>query len=269
MVRNGEGLTNLTLMRTLYWVFTLVLIAVGYGNMPLSMQLKQGFPENTVIGKMCLHMDFLFSKESFKSRLLGFAFPFLWLMYGYLWPKRVNRYISGQFLNQTTFSGLGGKYRRNIFTYAETLSYNSYWCCFIMLENSLLIVLEQYSEHISKEVRYNLHNIMCILFIDIFHGFYLPLKHIHTCHSHFSSSREEHNAAQIIKRFYVREPEIVPRRDHISSSHTICSITQQERNYDLEQENIRGRRSRSNKQNSLHHMAPIWETENEMPSVCD
>ena len=95
MVRNGEGLTNLTLMRTLYWVFTLVLIAVGYGNMPLSMQLKQGFPENTVIGKMCLHMDFLFSKESFKSRLLGFAFPFLWLMYGYLWLKRANQYISG------------------------------------------------------------------------------------------------------------------------------------------------------------------------------
>ena len=258
---SGEGLTNLPLMKTLYWIFAFVLIAVGYGNMPLSKQLKQGFPENTVIGKMCLQIEDIYSKESFKSRILGFIFPFLNLIFAFWWQTRSYRYISGQFLNQTTFSGLGGKHRRNIFTFVENLSYNSNWCLFIILENFLLIVLEQYSEHISKEVRYNLHNIMCIIFIDVFHGFYLPLKHMHTCCNHFSSSRETKNIAAQIRSFYVRDPEIVPRRDHLNFSQT-----KQKRFHIIEQEN----RRRLNNQNlTLHNLAPIGEAENGMPTVSD
>ena len=258
---NGEGLTNLPLMKTLYWLFALVLIAVGYGNMPLSKQLKQGFPENTVIGKMCLQIEDIFSEESFKSRILGFIFPFLNLIFAYWWQNRSYRYISKQFLNQTTFSGLGGKYRRNIFTFEENLSYNSNWCLFIMVENSLLIVLEQYSEHISKEVRYNLHNIMCIVFIDLFHGLYLPLKHMHACQNHFSSSRKTCKNTTQITKFYVRDPEIVPKRDHHNTSITISSTTKKE--------NRRRRKGFKRKNVQPYNMALMDEIENKMPSVCD
>ena len=231
LVRDGSA--NLRLMRILYWVFTLVLIAVGYGNMPLSMQFKPGFPENTVMGKICLNIDFIDSKESVKPRLLGFAFPFLWLMYGYLWPRRVYSYINGQNLNQNSFSAYGGKYRRNIFTYKETLSYNSYWCFFIILENTILIVMEVYSQHISKEARFIIHHLFCFIFIDIFHGLYLPLKHITSCRDHFSSQRQPHS----VTHFYVRDPELVPRRDHtqyqISRSGSIsvgsCSLRTDQR----------------------------------------
>ena len=202
-----NGSVNLSLMRTLYWLFTFVLIAVGYGNMPLSVQLKDGFPRNTVIGKICLDEDFSYSKESVKARLMGFAFPFLWLMYGYLWSRRVYNYISGQNLNQSSFSAYRGKYRRNIFTYAETLSYNSYWCLFIITENFLLFILEIYSQDISKDLKYFLHNSFCTVFIDIFHGLFLPLKYLSSSHNYFSSSREERNPS-----FYVRDPELIPRR---------------------------------------------------------
>ena len=53
----SHGSANLKLLKILYWVITLAFIAVAYGNMPLSKQLKPGFPENTVIGKICLKRD--------------------------------------------------------------------------------------------------------------------------------------------------------------------------------------------------------------------
>ena len=101
-----DGSEKLRLLKILYWIFTLVLIAVAYGNMPLSMQFRPGFPENTVIGKICLKQEVLYSKESIKARLNGFAFPFLWLMYGYLWPRKVFKHIGGQNLNEIHFPPL-------------------------------------------------------------------------------------------------------------------------------------------------------------------
>ena len=65
----SKGSDTLKLMKNLFWMFTLVLIAVGYGNMPLAMQLKPGFPANTVIGKI------LFKREC-KSKVAWICFPF-------------------------------------------------------------------------------------------------------------------------------------------------------------------------------------------------
>ena len=211
----SHGDTNLKLMRVLFWVFTVGLVAISYGNMPLSKQFKPGFPENTVIGQICMKNEILYSKESIKTRMIGFVFPLLNLFWGYLWNKQILKYINGQCLNRTTFSAFGGKYRRNIFTYAEALNYNSCWCIFIIVENTLLIGLEVYSEKVSQEVSYALHHLLCFLFIDIFHGIYLPFKHLKTSRDHFySSQRTENNKLQNAS-CYVRTSKIEPRRDFV------------------------------------------------------
>ena len=211
----SHGDTNLKLMRVLFWVFTLGLVAISYGNMPLSKQFKPGFPENTVIGQICMKNDVLYSKESIKSRLIGFVFPLLNLFWGFWGYRKILKYINGQCLNKNTFSAFGGKYRRNIFTYAEALNYNSCWCIFIIVENALLIGLEVYSEKVSQEVSYALHHLLCFLFIDIFHGIYLPFKHLKTSRDHFySSQRAENDKLQNASR-YDRISKIMPRRDFV------------------------------------------------------
>ena len=179
--------------------------------MPLSRQLKPGFPGNTVVGMVCLKKEIQYYKESIQARMIGFAFPVGILVAICSWRRKVVKYINGQCLNKNTFSAFGGKYRRNIFTYAQTWNYNLCWCIFIILENMLLIGLELHSEEVNQEVSYYAHHIMCVIFIDTFHGIYLPLKHINSSRDLFQ------NIKQKKANFYVRVPEMVPRRDIVET----------------------------------------------------
>ena len=192
---------------------TLTLISVAYGNMPLSKQFKHGFPENTVIGKICMKQELHRSKESVNARLIGFAFPFLHLFAVGLFSRKVRIFVDGQCLNKNTFSAFGGKNRRNVFTYLETFQYNCLWAAFIIVENLLLLFLEVYSENISEDVRYALYHVPCFLFIDIFHGLYLPLKYLISSRDQFPILWSKEDRLEQNSKFYVRSPEIVPRRD--------------------------------------------------------
>jgi hypothetical protein len=207
----SRGSVDLKLLKILFWLITLSCIAFAYGNMPLSRQLKPGFPENTVIGMICLRQEIQYSKDSIKARMLGFAFPVINLFAVCSWRRKVVKYINGQCLNKNTFSAFGGKYRRNIFTFAETLNYNLCWCIFIILENMLLIGLELHSEEVNQELSYYAHHIMCIIFVDIFHGIYLPLKHLNSIRDLFQ------NIKQNKSNFHVRVPKMVPRRDIVET----------------------------------------------------
>ena len=127
---------------------------------------------------------------------------------------QIFRYVDGQCLNKKTYSAFGGMFRRNIFTYKETVWYSTFWCIFIILENAILLGLEVYSKYLNVNVSYALHNMFCVFFIDIFHGIYLPLRHLQLCKDHFSSEEESEKSP---KYFYVRSPDIAPRRDGVSS----------------------------------------------------
>ena len=124
------------------------------------------------------------------------------------------KYVNGQCLNKKTYSAFGGMFRRNIFTYKETVWFSTFWCIFIILENAMLLGLEVYSKYLNVNVSYALHNLFCVFFIDIFHGIYLPLRHLHLCKDHFSSDEKSEKSH---KYFYVRSPDIAPRRDWVSS----------------------------------------------------
>ena len=71
----SRGSLDLKLLKILYWVITLSFIAVAFGNMPLSRQVKPGFPQNTSIGMICLKGEIQYSKESITARMIVFAFP--------------------------------------------------------------------------------------------------------------------------------------------------------------------------------------------------
>ena len=169
----SQGSANLKLMEILHWVATIAMVSVAYGNMPLSKQLKPGYPENTVIGKICLKQQLHFSKNHISPRLIGFIFPFLMLLGVIFWSRSKQRYVVGQ-----CYSGFGGKHRRNMFTYSETYAYNCLWCGFIIVENLLLLFLEYYSESINVETSQAIYHLFFFLFIDLCHGLYLPIKYL-------------------------------------------------------------------------------------------
>ena len=103
------------------------------GNVPLSKQLTPGFPENMVIGKICLKKELIYSRDSVKARLIGFVFPFLHVISNSYQRGQIFRYVDGQCLNKKTYSAFGGMFRRNIVTYKETVRSSTFWCIFIIL----------------------------------------------------------------------------------------------------------------------------------------
>ena len=75
---------------------------VIFGNVPLSKQLTPGFPENMVIGKICLKQELVYSKDSVKARLIGFVFPVLNVVCDSHLRGQMFRYVNGQCLNKKT-----------------------------------------------------------------------------------------------------------------------------------------------------------------------
>ena len=90
----------------------------------------------------------------------------------------------------------------------------------------MLVGLEVYSKEVGQEVSYALYNLLCISFINIFHGIYLPFKHLNSSRDQFKNERMTKTKKQEILGFYVRSPEMVPRRDfHRESNGTKENLT--------------------------------------------
>ena len=89
----SQGSANIKPFKILYWIFTLTLVVVIFGNVPLSKQLTPGFPENMVIGKICLKKELIYSRDSVKARLIGFVFPFLHVISNSYQRGQIVRYV--------------------------------------------------------------------------------------------------------------------------------------------------------------------------------
>ena len=102
-----------------------------------TVQLQSEFPGNTAIGRICMRQPLATDTENntLQNRLLGFAFPAVYLVshdpyrrnssvlpqvwvFG-VWRRKIRSYVRGVCLARTTFSSLGGTYRRNVFNYDE------------------------------------------------------------------------------------------------------------------------------------------------------
>lgn len=77
-----------------------------------------------------------------------------------------------------TFGCYGGKYRRNLQTFKESLSQNAYWISFVVLENILVALLRMFSDIFEENTIFLIYNIFFFIFGDIAIGFLLPLRYL-------------------------------------------------------------------------------------------
>ena len=73
----------------------------------------------------------------------------------------------------------GGKYRRNLLTFPETLKISCLWSVFIIMENISLILLQRFSSSLSPGTTFRLYYSFLTALIHIYHGLWLPLKYLY------------------------------------------------------------------------------------------
>ena len=114
-------------------------------------------------------------------------------------------YVSGQCLNQTSYSAFGGKHRRNIFTGHETRIYAHFLQFATFLEGFLLT--EPFPAFQPKKVE-----LIMTLFLAFFFGMFVPIKHIFSSQQELPELFEKEKDKETFE-FYVRRPQkLTPRR---------------------------------------------------------
>ena len=182
-----NGIPKLKLLNCLNWLLFMTMAAFSYGVFPLSYQLKDNFPGNSIKGQICMKIEFKLGEENVKQRILGFVSPCVFFVFLLRFKKYCNDYVEGQNMNMKTFSQFGGAYHRNLFTLSQT----GYYFCIInilnILDNLLIVVFQQYEGHIDKQTQFIIHNLPWIVVCDLFFGIYIPIKHIFSSRDLLSS----------------------------------------------------------------------------------
>ena len=214
-----KGSPYLKLCNLLYWISFLTMTFNGYFFFPLSKQLQGGFPQNSIKGQICTKIDFHSEQMNSKQRIFGFFIPLVMTIFNLRFNHNISKYLKGQNLKMTTFSQFGGKHRRNIFTYVETSNYFFASTFFLILDHVVIVLFQQFSQHINKTTQFYIHNLLWFVFVDCFFGVFVPLKHLlqrgEVLHRLWLDEKSNQETA-----FFVRTPEIIPRRYEIENNIT-------------------------------------------------
>ena len=122
-------------------------------------------------------------------------------------------YKNGQNLHGRTFAQFGGNHMRNIMTGAQTIKYFLVCALFLMLENMLIIAFRLYPDIFDARLRFIFHNTLWILFLDVFFGLYVPIRHILLSRNALPSLwlvLDEN--PKLTTNFYVHDVRLSPRR---------------------------------------------------------
>ena len=207
-----KGFPNLNLLNILFWLFYIVLVIFSFGVYPLSSLFKGSFLQGTSKGQICMKIDFRNDQQNSKLRIIHLFFPLMVTIQTFRYKNKINSYVKGQNLRMKTFSQFGGRWRRNLITLDETNYYLFVCYCFLFSENILIFILQIYREKVDKNIQFILQNLLWVVFLDIFFGIYVPLKHIIQSRECLPSLWFDSKKIQDNK-FYVREPCMSPRRD--------------------------------------------------------
>ena len=110
-----------------------------------------------------------------------------------------------------TFSQFGGKHHRNIFTAKETRNYFVF-CLFLMvLDNTMIIIMQVFREHVDKDKRFVLYNLLWVSSLELFVGVFIPVKHLIQSRENLPGLWWNRRQDESIK-FYVSHQSFVPRR---------------------------------------------------------
>ena len=207
MVYSGRGLVdrrtqNLQLFNILYWVVLVTYVVLFF----VVFLPTRGLEDNE---DMCSKKG-LFST---KQRWLAFFFGSLDCVAVEIFEKMKKNSVRKQCLNMKMFSALGGGKRRNIFTGAETRRYWYVYLASIFIEEFLLMKFLEYKQ-IDKDTSAILHNLFWILILGFFFSLYLPINHLIESKENFPELWIKQEKVEI-SEFYIRKPELEPRRDEL------------------------------------------------------
>ena len=201
-----RGYPNLKFFNYLYWIITLTLITISFGVFPFTHHLAGEFPQNTPKGQICLNIDFKLDEMNTKQRLTTLIVPVIIGIYKVFFSAQMTN------LKMETFSQFGGNQNRNLFTAQQTSCYFNIMTIIFILDNGLIFSMQLYQDYLERETRFILHNLLWVSF-ELFFGIYIPVKHLILSRTRLLGLWWERS--QVQENFYVRKPEVIPRRSFI------------------------------------------------------
>ena len=128
-----------------------------------------------------------------RDRIVGYIFPTVYSVFSLFFFFKVEYCVSSQCLTRTTFrcqtnsdirfspallNCYGGKYRRNLLTFPETLKISCIWSFFIMMENITLILIQRFSADLSPRTTFMIYYGFLAALIHFYHGLWLPVRYL-------------------------------------------------------------------------------------------
>jgi hypothetical protein len=208
-----KGELNLQLLHILYWVILATLICFSFVVFPFSQQLSGGFPANSIKGQICLRINFDMDVMNVKQRIISFMSPLVKGIFSLRFLVIMRKYAKGQCLKQKSFAAFNGSHQRNIFTSIQTAQYLGYCFLFVTFDNFVIIIFQTYQTLLSPETIFIIHNSIWCLFLEVFFGIYVPIKHLILSRKHIPSLWYKEKIPSE-REFYTHKPELIPRRNN-------------------------------------------------------
>ena len=212
-----KGQPNLTLFNHLHWLVFFIFTLICYVAFPFANQVEGNFPENTIKGQICMNLEFPMERTNLKQRMITLICPLIMTITNIKFKISLSQFIKGRNLNMRSFAQFGGKNPRNIMSLDQTFKYFMRVIAFIIMDNILILLFQIFRNQINPETRFVLHNILWISFMNFYISVYVPLKHII-----LSKETSLWTDKEVVtpSNFYLREQELVPRRDYEESIKT-------------------------------------------------
>ena len=167
-----------------------------------------------------------------RDRIVGYIFPTVYSVFSLFFFFKVKDCVNSQCLSRTTFGSVGlqrdrnrlrqinvfrcygGKYRRNLLNFSESLKISCLWSFFIIMENTLLMFVQRFSASLSSRTIFMIYYTFTILLIQLYHGLWLPCKYLMISREEYYQLWAEGKTKQEPRE--VRTERIEPRRDFYS-----------------------------------------------------
>ena len=178
----SKGIQNTRLFNICFVVLTLALTFSGYFSYRISKAREQDYPQNTIVGRICLNLRLDWDKNESKKtqdiyikvQLLVAALTLSWGCFYAFMIRRVMVFIQGMCLNNRYQACLGGRYRRNILTFTELSSYFLFIISQFIIGNLLVFVMYGIQDTI-KEAGVFFFYFGYLMLYDSFHLIIIPL----------------------------------------------------------------------------------------------
>ena len=146
----------------------------------------------------------------------------------------------------------GGKHRRNLLTFPETLQISCLWSFFIISENITLILIQRFSTTLSPRTIFMVYYGFLSVLIQLYHGLWLPIKYLRISREEYYELWAE-TKDPCSHRPAIRPNSIEPRRYFYSTATGTTGATRRAENCTRFSYSRRGATTTINIGTSLEH----------------